>query len=84
MRTEAGTRYVLYIYQPTLPYYFEQTDILEIKTNKKREQIDFGEVVELACIKNYCSPEEIKIIDIFENKDELDQYLVQNDLRYLS
>jgi hypothetical protein len=84
MGREAGTRYVLYIYQPSISYYFEQTDILEIKTNEQNNQVETDEALKLACEKNYCSPEEIRIIDVFETKDELENYLIQHDLRYLS
>jgi ABC-type ATPase with predicted acetyltransferase domain len=78
------TKFVLYSYQPSLPYYFEQTDVLEVKINEKSKKIDINEVIEVACDKNYCTPEEIKIIDVFDSREDLDNYLVEHDLRYLS
>ncbi len=83
MDVDVSTRYVLYTYQPSLPYYFEQTDIIEMTLNGKG-QIDLNFAIEEACKKNYCSSDEIKIIGVFESKNELEEYLTQHDLRYLS
>jgi hypothetical protein len=83
MKKEAGIRYVLYKYQPSLTYYFEQTDILEVKVGEAGN-VDLDDVLEAACEKNYCSPEEIKVINIFQSREELDQYLMEHDLRYLA
>lgn len=84
MKAAEKTSFVLYTYLPSLPYYFEQTDIIEVNKDEKTNRIDIEQAVEIACKKNYCTPDEIKIINVFESKEELDSYLAQHDLRYLA
>lgn len=84
MKTIEKTGFVLYTYLPSLPYYFEQTDVIEIDKDEKSNHIDLGLAVDKACKKNYCTADEIRIIDVFENREDLDSYLAQHDLRYLA
>jgi len=83
MKTGETTGFVLYTYLPSLPYYFEQTDVIEIEKDEKN-QIDMEKAVDLACKKNYCTADEIRIIGAFDTREELERYLAQHDLRYLA
>ncbi|MGK7397745.1 MAG: hypothetical protein ACNS62_24435 [Candidatus Cyclobacteriaceae bacterium M3_2C_046] len=77
------TKYVLYQYKPILPYYFDQTDILELQEDKFK-QYDMNAMIKAACDKNSCTEEEIEIIDVFDHKDTLNNYLISHNLRYLT
>ena len=79
----SSRKYILYKYQPVLPNYFDQVDIIEL-TDVPPDDIDSNYILELACQKNYCTPDEITIIGIFDDKQSLENYLVTHDLRYLA
>lgn len=70
--------YILYIYHPENPIYFDQADVL--KTN---ENLLLDEILEKLCNKNSCSSEEIELIKIFDNKENLNRYLFESEYKYL-
>jgi hypothetical protein len=70
---------VLYSYEPELPYYFDQKDIIEIESDKNDD-----EVIQEICRKNSCKENEIKILGVFDNSNDLKEYCTANGLRYLT
>jgi hypothetical protein len=68
----------LYKYQPNLPYYFDQNDIIEV--NDKASKND---IIQDICNKNSCLESEVEIMGIFEDNDALNSYCTSNGLRYL-
>jgi len=69
---------VLYKYQPDLPYYFDQNDILEVD-----ERASKRDIIQNICNKNSCLESEVEIMGIFEDNDSLSTFCSSNGLRYL-
>ncbi len=69
---------VLYKYQPDLPYYFDQNDILEVEATANKREI----IAEI-CEKNSCNENEVEILGVFSDKEELFNYCSSHGLRYL-
>ena len=71
--------YVLYIYHPETPLYFDQADVLQSDQN-----LMLDEIMDEICFKNSCTSDEIELVNIFKTKEKLNQYLADNDLKYLT
>ena len=70
--------YVVYIYHPDTPVYFDQADVLELE-----QDLMLDEILDKICIKNSCTSDEVELINIFKSREKLNQYLAENDLKYL-
>lgn len=69
---------VLYKYQPDLPYYFDQNDILDVDGEATKR-----EIIEDICNKNSCNENEVEIMGIFEDREALQNFCTSHGLRYL-
>jgi len=74
----AQKHFVVYRYQPTLPSYFDQTEIIEFDHPPTED-----EMYAAACNQNNCKESEVEIIDVFKDKKLLHHYLKKNGLGYL-
>lgn len=70
--------YVVYVYHPDNPVYFDQADVFIVECN-----LLLDEIVEKICIKNSCKSYEIELLNIFRDKERLNLYLSEHDLKYL-
>lgn len=75
---QSNQKKVLYKYQPDLPYYFDQNDILEVDGRASK-----NEILQFICNKNSCNENEVEIMGIFEDNDALNSFCSSHGLRYL-
>jgi hypothetical protein len=76
--TQTAQKKVLYKYQPDLPYYFDQNDILEVKNSATKKDI-----IRDICNKNSCNENEVEIMGVFDDNESLNNFCASHGLRYL-